>query len=176
LEEHACPPNENNLDTHYQLPNNGLWPTWKAYRRQRKRDTSIQEPLIETKAATDTQANTESKRTLIDNEPASVENFAEMQAVAKLAAPPSTTLTPLPLSSIIHKLRWSNIGHFYHWGTKSYQFDRALIPIPSDIKEICQRAVKVVQWDDVWKDGADLKSGDWEMGQPDWERWHETFR
>jgi alkylated DNA repair protein alkB homolog 1 len=96
--------------------------------------------------------------------------------MAKVASPPSSTVSPLPLSCLINKLRWSNIGHFYHWGTKSYQFDRELVPIPCDIKNTCQRAVINVQWSDVWKDGAGLESGEWEMDKPDWDRWPETFR
>lgn len=176
LEDHAAPPNENNLDTHYQLPQKGLWSLWKAYRKQRQSDINIPESTIQPKISTNTASQPSSGRALIDNEPASVENFAEMQAMAKVAPSPSATLTPLPLSQCIHKLRWSNIGHFYHWGTKSYQFDRTLIPIPRDIKETCQRAVRVLQWDDVWKEGADLESGEWEMGKPDWENWHDTFR
>jgi alkylated DNA repair protein alkB family protein 1 len=175
LEDHARYPNENNLDTHYQLPTNGLWRAWKEHRLQRQFDPNTEEPVIQIKASTSIQVTSESRRTLIDNDPASIENFAEMQAVAKVPFPPSSTLSPLPLSCLINKLRWSNIGHFYHWGTKSYQFDRELVPIPGDIKETCRRAVINVQWSNVWKDGADLESGEWEMDKPDWDKWHETF-
>jgi alkylated DNA repair protein alkB homolog 1 len=104
-----------------------------------------------------------------------VENFEDIQALAKPAAPSSSSLTPLPLSSIIHKLRWSNIGHFYHWGTKSYQFDRQQVPIPPDIKTVCQRAVRAVPWEDIWRDGVDVAAGEWELPNPDYNQWHETY-
>lgn len=175
LEKHARSPNENNLDTHYHVPQEGLWLMWREYRKKRQEDPDTKEPIISTKAAPGSDAIAETKRTLIDNKPASVQNFARMQAIAKPPPPPSSTLHPVPLSSIVPKLRWSNIGHFYHWGTKSYQFfDRTLVPIPSDIREICQRAVRSVDWNSVWSGGRDGE-GEWEMGKPNWATWKETF-
>lgn len=174
LENHAKPPNENNLDTHYNLPVEGLFPAWKVFTKQRAIDPRSSEPIIETKAPTGHTAELAPKRALIDNTAASTENFEDIQAMEKLPAPPSTSLSPLPLSSILYKLRWSNIGHFYHWGTKSYQFDRELISIPSDIKSICQRAVQTVPWSKVWQNGADLAAGEWESG-PDWQQWHKNY-
>jgi len=115
------------------------------------------------------------KRELVNNAPASVENFEEMREVPKPAPTPSNTTSTVPLSEILPKLRWSNIGHFYHWGTKSYEFDRKYIPIPDDIRDICQDAVNSLKWGEVWKDGADHKSGDWGADGPDWMDWHETF-
>ena len=169
LENHAKSPNENNLDTHYILPKEGLWPAWKAFSKERMRDSGSVEPIIEPKASAGITAQPDPKRTLIENVPASVENLEDLKALEKLPAPPSNTLTSLPLSSILHKLRWSNIGHFYHWGTKSYQFNREQIPVPSDIKSICQRAVRSVPWSDVWRD---IDTGDWER---DYDQWNETY-
>ena len=115
------------------------------------------------------------RRELVNNAPASVENFEEMRAVPKPAPPPSNTTSPVPLSAVLPKLRWSNIGHFYHWGTKSYEFDREYIPVPDDIRDICRDAVNSLKWEEVWKYGADHKSGDWGADGPDWMDWHETF-
>lgn len=174
--DNARSPNENNLDTHYNVPAEGLWAAWKTFNHERIYNPGSVEPIVETKTPTDSVMQTESKRTLIENKPASVENFEDMQAMAKLPAPPSSTLTPLPLSSILPRLRWSNIGHFYHWGTKSYQFDREHIPIPSDIKSVCQRAVRAIPWNHVWSNAADISAGEWELASPDFDQWHETYR
>jgi alkylated DNA repair protein alkB family protein 1 len=104
-----------------------------------------------------------------------MENFDELRLVPKPPPIPSNTASPLPLSAILPKLRWSNIGHFYHWGTKSYEFDREHIPVPDDIRNICRDAVNSLKWEEVWKDGANHKSGDWGPDGPDWKDWHETF-
>ena len=158
---------------------NGLWREWEAYTSRAANDSTTQEPVVEPKYAEeeiDAQVKGESgSRQLINNTPASVDNFEEMRAIPKPAPTPSNTTSPLPLSAILPKLRWSNIGHFYHWGTKSYEFDRQYIPIPEDIRNICQDAVNSLKWEEVWKDGADHKSGDWGADGPDWNDWHETF-
>lgn len=179
LRNHARAPNENNLNIHYAVLPNGLWREWEAYTSRATSDSTTPEPIVQSKheeKEMDAQMEVESgRRQLINNAPANVENFEEMRAVPKPAPTPSNTTSPLPLSAILLKLRWSNIGHFYHWGTKSYEFDREYIPIPEDIRNICQDAVNSLKWEEVWKDGADHKSGDWGDDGPDWNDWHETF-
>ncbi|PVG04465.1 hypothetical protein CPB86DRAFT_722448 [Serendipita vermifera] len=175
LENHARHPNENNLDTHYILPKDGLWNAWKEYCTREREGNTNSPPIIATKGADDTDGIAESRRTLINNTAASVENFEEMRSMPKVPPPPSTTLSPLPLNSILHKLRWSNIGHFYHWGTKSYEFDRPYIPVPADIKRVCTNAVQAVDWSDVWKEDQDIIAEEWENSRPDWDTWPETF-
>lgn len=174
LEDYAKAPNENNLDIHYILPEDGIWPSWKAY-NDRKAKGYSEEPIIATKASASDMNVPGSSRVLIENPPASVENLAEFQALEKPPAAPSATLSPSPLSSLVHKLRWSNIGYFYHWGTKSYQFDRELTPIPSYIQQICKECVSSVNWSDVWRDGADMKAGRWDTEYPDWSEWPKTY-
>ncbi|CCA78055.1 hypothetical protein PIIN_01731 [Serendipita indica DSM 11827] len=174
LEDYAKAPNENNLDIHYILPEDGIWPSWKAY-NDRKAKGYSEEPIIATKASASDMNVPGSSRVLIENPPASVENLAEFQALEKPPAAPSATLSPSPLSSLVHKLRWSNIGYFYHWGTKSYQFDRELTPIPSYIQQICKECVSSVNWSDVWRDGADMKAGRWDTEHPDWSEWPKTY-
>ena len=179
LRNHARAPNENNLNIHYAVLPNGLWREWEAYTSRATSDSTTPEPIVQSKheeKEMDAQMEVESgRRQLINNAPANVDNFEEMRAVPKPAPTPSNTTSPLPLSAILLKLRWSNIGHFYHWGTKSYEFDREYIPIPEEIRNICQDAVNSLKWEEVWKDGADHKSGDWGDDGPDWNDWHETF-
>ncbi|KAG8861275.1 hypothetical protein FRB91_009186 [Serendipita sp. 411] len=174
LTDHAKYPNENNLDTHYQVPQDGLWVTWEAYNQTRNVDDS-EEPIVSVKEVQEGTSKQGSMRELTENTPASVSNFAELQAMERVAPPPSTTVQPLPISKILKKLRWSNLGYFYHWGTKSYQFDRSLTPVPLDVVDICRACVATVDWRDVWKDGADLESGEWEGYKPDWSDWPQTF-
>ena len=176
LRNHAHAPNENNLNIHYSVPSGGLWNEWEAYTAKAVNNSTIPEPVVQPKQGVATQVEVGSgKRQLINNTPASVENFEEIRAIPKPTPTPSNTTSPLPLSAILPKLRWSNLGHFYHWGTKSYEFDREYIPVPDDIHDICRDAVNSLKWDEVWKDCADHKSGDWGAGGPDWRDWHETF-
>ncbi|KAG8808584.1 hypothetical protein FRC17_003883, partial [Serendipita sp. 399] len=174
LEEHAKYPNENNLDTHYQVPQKGLWTTWETCNNRPDID-DMGETIISVKGGLEDTPQQGSMRELIENTPASVNNLAELLAIDKPAPPPSVTVQPLPISKVIKKLRWSNIGYFYHWGTKTYQFDRPLTPIPKDIVDICRSCVETVDWGDVWKDGADLEAGEWDDNKPDWSEWPRTF-
>lgn len=175
LETHTRHPNENNLDTHYNLPPEGIWDSWKSYKAGLELDSSLQPPIVETKATKDTPHQEGGPRALIDNIAGSVRTYEEMRTMPKSEALPSTTLQSTPLPSIVTKLRWSNIGYFYHWGTKTYEFDRPYIPIPDDIADICKGAVRSVEWHDIWGDRSDQDAGDWEMGTPDWAEWHKTF-
>jgi alkylated DNA repair protein alkB homolog 1 len=161
------------------VPPDGLWNEWETYTSKAANGPTTPEPIVQPKHAEEgTPAQTEvgsGRRQPINNTPASMANFEEMRAVPKPAPAPSNTAPSLPLSAVLPKLRWSNIGHFYHWGTKSYEFDREHIPVPDDIRDICQDAVNSLNWEEVWKDDADRKIGDWGADGPDWKEWHETF-
>ncbi|CUA70280.1 Alpha-ketoglutarate-dependent dioxygenase alkB [Rhizoctonia solani] len=172
LRTHARSPNESNLDAHYQVPQTGLWNEWEKVVEQREmRGDPEFDLVVETKWKDDLPLGAyhppDASRTLVENDPGSLES-----SQPKLAPMPSSSLAPCTVSQLIPKLRWSNIGLNYHWGTKSYDFEREKVPFPQDIKSVCVDAVKRVEWKDVWADAAD--GMEWKDGV-DWDLWERTY-
>ena len=171
LSDHARCPNETNLDTHYILPTNGLWNEYLRVRKGEIEDVEItpraalQSSTPGTEAtpeaassasareAPQVQAEPPGPRKLISNEPASPENYTSLARTPKLPAPPSQTLRPVPTSSLIPKLRWANIGWYYHWGTKQYDFTRGPGEIAGLVRGVCRRAVEQIPWEKVFPAG-----------------------
>ncbi|KAF8709381.1 2OG-Fe(II) oxygenase superfamily, partial [Rhizoctonia solani] len=172
LREHARSPNESNLDAHYQVPRSGLWNAWEWVVGQREKlaDPSF-DIEVETKWKDDLPLDAyhppDTTRTLVENEPGSL-----VDSQAKLAPMPSSTLPPSTVSQLVPKLRWSNIGLNYHWGTKSYDFERDRVPFPDDIRGVCVDAVQRVDWAGVWEGVAD--GMEWKDGM-DWDIWERTY-
>ncbi|RDX52669.1 hypothetical protein OH76DRAFT_1399912 [Lentinus brumalis] len=183
LRDHARSPNETNLDTHYVLPRQGLWNDYLRVRKGEMQDVEVipravlQTPTPATAEATpeytQTQAVPPGPRQLISNEPASPDNYAELARTPKLPAPPSQTLRPVPTSSLISKLRWANIGWYYHWGTKQYDFTRGPGEIAGLVRRVCKRAVEQIPWARVFA-GGEGEDG-WGNGGPDWMHWKDTY-
>jgi len=71
---------------------------------------------------------------------------------------------------MIYKLRWANIGWYYHWGTKQYDFTRGKGEVDDLLRGICKKAVGSVDWGKVFNEG-------WgeEDGEREWEKWNETY-
>lgn len=70
------------------------------------------------------------------------------------------------------KLRWANIGFFYHWGTKQYDFTRRQAGVDSNIRAVCQSAVSTVDWEDIF---GDSDPSDWGDTADEWKTWNETY-
>ncbi|GBE82634.1 hypothetical protein SCP_0410190 [Sparassis crispa] len=177
LSDHARPPNETNLDTHYILPEEGLWNKYVNVRRHVCEDEFIQ-PRASLTMATDSISTVISEptgpRKLISNEPVSKDNYAAISAAPKPPLAPSPSVHPLTTSALIQKLRWANIGWSYHWGSKQYDFSKGKVEIHDDVKRVCKRAVDAVDWFEVFGDGVP-DCGDWGEDGPDWESWNETY-
>lgn len=170
LKDHAQNPNETNLDTHYILPEEGLWNT---YLRAQDDQEDVQD--IQPRASTSyiVPPPLSGPRQLISNEPASKENFHKLVSTPATPAPPSPNLRPCPPEFLIPKLRWANIGWYYHWGNKQYDFTRGKIPVSEKYADICKRAVKAVPWDQVFN-AHDGDIGDWK-DEPRWDTWAESY-
>ncbi len=71
---------------------------------------------------------------------------------------------------MIYKLRWANIGWYYHWGTKQYDFTKGKGEVDEVLREMCKKAVGSVDWGKVFSEG-------WDEGEEEreWERWNETY-
>jgi alkylated DNA repair protein alkB family protein 1 len=172
LKDHARYPNETNLDTHYILPEEGLWNA-----HLRSRDSSSSVPDVQPKASApgiDSPAYMSSlsgPRRLISNAAASVDNIEilTLKAAAQPPMEPSLTVASASPSKLLPKLRWANIGWFYHWGTKQYDFTRGKIDVAPEIKSLCQTIVRAVDWRRVF---GDLHL---ENEAEDWVTWPESY-
>ncbi|KAI0048536.1 hypothetical protein FA95DRAFT_1490649 [Auriscalpium vulgare] len=161
LREHARHPNETNLDTHYLLPPEGLW----------NADPTL---LISPRAPPDPSTSTSpGPRQLIANTPASPTTFHTLAATPKPPAVPSPTVPSLAARALLPRLRWANIGWFYHWGTKQYDFARGREPVGGVLREVCRDAVRSVPWGEVFREG-ETQSG-WGKAGPDWGTWEESY-
>ena len=172
LKDHARYPNETNLDTHYILPEEGLW---NAHLRSRNPNSSV--PDVQPKASApgiDFSAYMSSvagPRQLVSNAAASADNIESLtlKAAAQPPMTPSPTAATTSPSKLLPKLRWANIGWFYHWGTKQYDFTRGKIDVAPEIKSLCQSIVRAVDWKRVF---GDLHL---ENEAEDWEAWPESY-
>ncbi|KDQ14571.1 hypothetical protein BOTBODRAFT_32704 [Botryobasidium botryosum FD-172 SS1] len=171
-------PNETNLDTHYFVPEDGLWPSWerKWHAQTRGPDgpsgVDFEDPIIHPKASTSEQKPS-GGRSLTENSPTTPSNFHEVASQPKPPPPPSSSLSATPATQLLPKLRWANIGRSYHWGTKNYDFSRKLAPFPEDIKDICTRVVRYISWDDVWGSSSTRNEEDWGGEGP--ETWRDSY-
>ncbi|KZP20787.1 hypothetical protein FIBSPDRAFT_1044583 [Athelia psychrophila] len=170
--DHAKTPNETNLDAHYVLPEDGLW---NAYIRSKNSDH--EEALIQPHALVSPDRaipELPGPRKLVSNTPASLETFEALSITPKPPPPASSTARPTSCSSLIRKLRWANIGWNYHWGTKHYDFSKGPGTIDPQIRDVCRRAVELVDWNHVF--GGDSHGhSDWGPGGPDWDTWTNTY-
>ncbi|EIW84998.1 hypothetical protein CONPUDRAFT_117367 [Coniophora puteana RWD-64-598 SS2] len=164
LRDHARPPNETNLDTHYVLPSDGLWTA----------HLSPSHPLIDPRPPPpDAEPTPAGPRTLIANTPATVTNVSEIAALPKPPTAPATTASPASPDVLLPRLRWANIGWFYHWGTKQYDFTRGKVAVDPRIKQVCRQAVASVDWSAVF--GASTMENDKGWGDDDWRQWGDTY-
>ncbi|KAF8201434.1 hypothetical protein BJ912DRAFT_1019397 [Pholiota molesta] len=168
LARHARHPNDTNLDTHYLLPKDGLWNAWLDAQDDSAKDITIQPRAA---GSEELKPAPSGPRQLINNEPASLESYQAIATTPKPPQDPSPTVPPTPVSSLIYKLRWANIGWFYHWGTKQYDFSKGPGTIDDELRSLCVEAVKTVDWGHVHRDS----NGDWGPTGPDWDTWDETY-
>ncbi|KAI0713454.1 hypothetical protein C8Q76DRAFT_731491 [Earliella scabrosa] len=180
LRDHARDPNETNLDTHYLLPKDGLWNQYLRVRKSECEDVDIMPRAslsadAPTSASQQTQGETPGPRQLISNEAASPDNYLDLAQTPKLPAPPSQTVRPVPTSALVPKLRWANIGWYYHWGTKQYDFTRGPGTIDGLVRGMCRRVVERIPWEMVF--GTATRDGDasWGAHGPDWMEWQKTY-
>lgn len=157
--------NETNLHVHYHLPQQGLWNAHLDSRILSKEIT------VQPKGTPSGDRPKEGPRQLVDNAEASPETFNFIMSTPKPPQSPSGTLEPMSASALMYKLRWANIGWFYHWGTKQYDFSRPRAPVDSIAKDLCRDAVESIDWDQVF-----LRSeNEWDEAGPEWKNWNETY-
>lgn len=171
LRDHARMPNETNLDTHYLMPEGGLW---NAHIESLHSDTV---PDVKPKASALTGsegflAPPPGPRQLISNSPATAENVHSLtlSASAQPTPAPSLTVNPSTPSNLIRKLRWANVGWYYNWTTKQYDFTKGKVEVAPQIMDICQGAVEAIDWSRIF-----TSESQWGETDEDWRTWNETY-
>ncbi|THU99303.1 hypothetical protein K435DRAFT_751863, partial [Dendrothele bispora CBS 962.96] len=172
LSEHAKQPNETNLDIHYVLAPEGIWNTYTFAKSDPTIDIQIQPKSAVADSEYEYQTQESGPRQLINNTPATSTNFDSLSDIPKLPAAPSPTAQSSSPSALLPKLRWANIGWFYHWGTKQYDFSKGKIKVHDKILDVCKQAVRAVDWKQVFGNENVL---DWGDGGAEWMGWHETY-
>ncbi|KAI8636313.1 hypothetical protein BD408DRAFT_355921 [Parasitella parasitica] len=148
------PPNTSNLDTHYVIPETGLWPLYEAQENEALKPTDpgyfVPKKVIASDAHTDTSS---------DEDDADIEEAKEEPKMAPTACsddfkPVTDNPKPDPLpapgvpllspAELVRKMRWITLGYQYHWPTKTYHFDRRY-PFPADVSELTKAVVTAVE-------------------------------
>ncbi|KAF9005595.1 hypothetical protein BDQ17DRAFT_1240252 [Cyathus striatus] len=168
LANHAHHPNETNLDIHYHVPHNGVWNQWLKAREVSTEDIVVEPKAIEADSAN---SSTPGPRQLVNNTPASPATYSDISSTPKPPQAPSPTVQPIPCSALLYKLRWANIGWFYHWGTKQYDFTKGKSVIDDVLRQVCRSAVAAVNWDIIYG-GTDPQ---WGESGPEWKSWDATY-
>ena len=165
LSEHAIYPNETNLDTHYILPQSGLWSSY----------LSSPETLVHPRPPSSTTLpNSPGPRRLISNTPASPATLSLITSTPKPSSAPSEHAEPISTAQLVPRLRWANIGWSYHWATKQYDFTRGVQPVGEPFRRVCIQVVRSICWQEVFGDAA-TESLDGSEGASDWRTWQETY-
>lgn len=166
------------------MPREGLWKRYTQAEGSQTAHERIQPRAQSTIVDVQTQVETPGPRQLISNAAADPSNFQELCSEPKLPAPPSSTVAPATASELLPKLRWANIGWYYHWGTKQYDFTRGKIAVGEVLSSVCKEIVRSIDWRDVFGDEekAALQSGrdegnenGWGSDGPDWDTWDTTY-
>ncbi|KFH71168.1 hypothetical protein MVEG_04014 [Podila verticillata NRRL 6337] len=159
LKDYSRHPNKSNLDTHYTVPDSGLWDLHEDvfYDKREADDPAV---LVPRKATTDVHAggygsddddeeeenNKKSKkskisiRTLVpitDDTPSVPDN------VPKTDPEPSAHVPILPPGQLVRKMRWITLGYQYHWPSKTYHFDQNA-PFPPELCELSKAVVEAI--------------------------------
>lgn len=202
LRDQSRHPNETNLDAHYKIPDSGIWELWEQHWRSKNAapsptnsqiDDSFDDAPIHPKASPHSALPPQSqsiavppseKRSLISNIPATLALLPTLLSTPKPPPSPSSKISPTPVSKLIYKLRWANIGRSYHWGTKNYDFETTLAKVSEDVRGFCKSAVKSVKWEDVWGDGVGtedsedvgtIEEEEWGDEGVNWQSWKEDY-
>ncbi|TIB37153.1 hypothetical protein E3P86_02288 [Wallemia ichthyophaga] len=170
LRDIPAPPNRNSLDAHYKIPIEGLW---HHYAASTKTDVAVPRAATEPPREMPSYYAPSGERPLINNQPSTFEALKQIAREHNPEIPPSPTVKPLNGERAMYKLRWTNIGHYYHWGLKQYDFSvrdpqtAGPIAIPQPVAQVCKGAVEAIPWQrtcvaeaaEEWKKGYKPDAG-----------------
>ncbi|GAN07187.1 alpha-ketoglutarate-dependent dioxygenase alkb-like [Mucor ambiguus] len=159
LRDYAKPPHTSNLDGHYHVPKDGIWPLYE----QEKKGLVVPGDAnyyIPSKTVPQDQDNMYPATIEdADDDALSVASSMYSDISGKSARAASSP------TQMLKKQRWVTLGYQYHWGTKKYNLEDP-IPIPSDISDLMKAVVKATEdigcqdaeipWKNQYR-GADFK-------------------
>jgi len=173
--DHAKAPNETNLDTHYSIPSEGIWKLHSQCEHALLNlPVGLPNRIQPRQADENAMATPPGPRQLISNIAVEPSNFFGLIKEPKPSAAPSPAFSPATASELLPKLRWANIGWFYHWGTKQYDFGRPKVEIGECVKTLCTGIVQSLPWCDVFK-SPEAKEQRISGDRPDWMDWENTY-
>ncbi|EPB81909.1 hypothetical protein HMPREF1544_11360 [Mucor circinelloides 1006PhL] len=159
LKDYAKPPHTSNLDGHYHVPKDGIWP---LYEQEAKGQLVQGDANYYIPVKTVQQDENDMYPTAIED--TSDDTLSVASSMYSDISGKSTRVASSP-TQMLKKQRWVTLGYQYHWGTKKYNLDDP-IPIPHAISDLmkavatatedigCQEAE--VPWKNQYK-GADFK-------------------
>lgn len=149
LSVYPQPPNTSNLDTHYVIPETGIWPLYEAQENGSLKSTDAGY-FVPKKAIVDDEDNSSSD----DNEEEDAEPKIAPTACSDDFKPiindpkpdplPAPGVPLLPPSELVRKMRWITLGYQYHWPTKTYHLNRRF-PFPADVSDLTKAVVTAVE-------------------------------
>lgn len=177
LSEHARPPNITNLDAHYVVPEEGIWSIFCRTASVSGKSTIPIKRRSSTKADADDHKNEaeppdppQSRHSELKDK---IDDGDRPVSVSALTA----DVTHATAFELLPKLRWANIGWFYNWGTKQYDFDLGRIDVEEPVRSICKEIVQFIDWSEVFERQNSLSSGRQSNTETDdsWKDWETTY-
>lgn len=178
------PPNVNNVDAHWIMPEGtpcGLFELYRAWHSEKPEEGSdedqkkyvLQPRAIMLPPPLPVAPPLPTKRMTVDLEPITAENYLTARNEKVKEDPiPSDTVKPIHISDLWMKgkLRWCTIGWQYHWTTKTYHFEREPTPMSQLVSSTCTKLVnEIVPWERIcptmsdnrpsWRDGYRPEAG-----------------
>lgn len=146
-------PNLNNLDSHYLLPEEGLWYHFERSRKtpELEHEDVLVDTIAQKEQTTSARTRPECSRRLITDPAVDSETPIGILRAAKEQPVPSDSVKPEKASQLLFKLRWTNLGLMYHWTTKSYQLEEvfnrgseAIVPMPGDLASLSKSILRAI--------------------------------
>ncbi|GAA5835078.1 hypothetical protein JCM9279_007193 [Rhodotorula babjevae] len=159
--QHARSPNLTQLDKLYELPREGLWGAWAA-----GKGDEIVPRVVDGREEGATGAAGPSSAA------ASCADAGDSSRVARAGAEPAHEA--VTVRELLPKLRWANVGHFYNWTSKQYEFERGFVPLPPLIHRCCRDLARQTPWALVFGENKPLIESS-ATAAHDWSTWAHDY-
>ncbi|KAG2200612.1 hypothetical protein INT47_007356 [Mucor saturninus] len=149
LSVYPRPPNTSNLDTHYVVPDSGLWPLYQGQESGSLKPTDpgyyVPKRIIhDSDSDVDSATYSDSEEEKKDPVTACSIDFKPIIDDPKPDPLPAPGVPLLSPSEMTRKLRWITLGYQYHWPTKTYHLNRRY-PFPKDVSDLTKAVVTAVE-------------------------------
>ncbi|GAA5829253.1 hypothetical protein JCM11251_004983 [Rhodosporidiobolus azoricus] len=171
--QHARRPNLTVLDNAYQLPPKGLWNAWVAGKGEEV-VPAIPAPKEEQNGGE--REGTPASSTGYDTPSTDAGSGMEDGKADRLLERALSRTREVTVRELLPKMRWANVGWYYNWTSKLYEFERGHIPLPPVILRCCRDLVRKTPWRQVFLDSSTSDSGSYGgTSSEDWRKWKEDY-